>query len=138
MACSRNRVSGHATIFRRAAFYESALYKPALYQPYVARFDAAENAIELLRVQAVHAREQAAEDGAVFVQHREVAVLVQARGLDPHLLAQHLSAVDAAAQHPVGGAVSVVGAAVAVFLEGAAEFTDDDDDRVLPLAAHLL
>ena len=46
-------------------------------------------------------REQAAEHGAVVVQHRIVAVLVQVGRRQLDLAADDAAAVDSAAQHPV-------------------------------------
>src|SRR5471030_2897234 len=78
-------------------FYMTALCSD---QPDVAPLGA-ENMFDLRGIEAVHARQQAAEHGAVFVEHRVVAVLEQRGLLQPYLLAAHLAALDASAQHPV-------------------------------------
>src|SRR6202162_6114175 len=61
------------------------------------------------------------EDVAEVGRHGEVAVLVEVGGVEAGPLAVDLAALDAASEeeHDVG--VAVIGAAVAVFLYGAAE-----------------
>src|SRR2546425_5251950 len=73
---------------------------------------------DLCRAEAIQPREQAAEQRAVLVEHRVVAVLEQAARIDGLLFAGHAAAADATAQHPVDAAVAVVGAVVAVFAKG--------------------
>src|SRR5205823_4238338 len=66
-------------------------------------------------------RQQLAEDVAEVGRHGEVAVLEELLRVESWPLAVHLSALHAAAcdQHYVG--VAVIGAAVAVLADGAAE-----------------
>src|SRR5206468_10531696 len=111
---------------------------PRLRQTQVARPSAGKYLRELRRVQSIQPREQSAEHGAVLVQHRVVAVLEEAARIDGLLFADDAAAADAAAKHPVDAAVAVVGAAVAVLAEGAAEFTEHDHHRSPPLLAHLV
>ena len=74
----------------------------------------------------------------IFVQHRIVAVLEQRARVHGHLIARHPTTAHRAADRPEDAAVAVVGAAVAVFLEGAAELADDDHHRRIPGIAGLL
>src|SRR5258706_6567559 len=64
----------------------------------------------------------------------EIAAFEQLRGRKARPVA-----ITAATAHPPAGqpdhvAVAMIGAAVAVLLNGAAELGDDDDDRVVPVA----
>src|ERR1700722_3257938 len=86
------------------------------------------------RLQPIQVLEQTCKHCAIIGQHRIVAVLKQRRLLDLDLLARDAPAIDAAAHHPVDAAVAVIGAAVAVLAEGAAELGDHDDDGVAPTA----
>ena len=89
-------------------------------------------------VEAVHLRKQPAKYGAVFIEDGVVPILKQGSLLDLDLVSRNATAVNAAAEHPVHAAVAVVGAAVAVFAEGAPEFADDDHDRIPPRCAYLV
>src|SRR6516165_9270108 len=95
-----------------------------LNQPEIGWPGVAEYLLHALRREAVHLLRKAGEQRAIIGEHRIVAVLEQGRLLDLDLLAGDASAVDAAAEHPVDAAVAVVGAAIAVLAEGAAEFGD--------------
>src|SRR5262249_18147685 len=97
-----------------------------------------EDARELRPVEAVDPSEKPGEKLAVFVQHRVVAILEQRSLGNARLLADDALSLDRPAQHPVHAAVAVVGAALAVLADGAAEFADDDHHRVAPGAAHAL
>lgn len=93
--------------------------------------------IELRRRQTERVAQQAAQHGAVFIEHGHVAVLEQVRLRNRQPFARHLLALDSATQHPEHAAVAVIRAAVAA-AEGAAKFADHDDDGIAPLAAHFL
>ena len=54
------------------------------------------------------------------------------------LLADDPSAIDGAAEHPIDGAVTVIGAAIAILAERAAEFRDHHDHGIVPLASQRL
>src|SRR6202021_1495255 len=82
--------------------------------------------------QGEHALEQPAEHRAVVGQHRIVAVLKKIGLIDLDLLADDAAAIDAAAHHPVDAAMAMVGAAVAILAEGAAEFGNHHHNRVSP------
>src|SRR5262249_45201480 len=56
----------------------------------------------------------------------------QRRLLHLDLLAEDAAAIDAAAHHPIDAAMAVIGSAVAILAEGAAELGDHHDDRVAP------
>src|SRR5258708_15046088 len=49
-----------------------------------------------------------------------------------HFSAKGAAAIDAASHYPVNAAVAMIGAAVAVLAEGAAELGDHDDHRISP------
>src|SRR6185369_5900859 len=96
------------------------------------------DARDLRRVEAVGTGEEPAEELAVFVEHRIVAVLEQGALRDAHLLAHDALPLHRAAQDPVHAAMAVIGAAVAVLAKGAAEFAQHHHDGVAPGAAHAL
>lgn len=73
------------------------------------------------------------EDSAIVGGDREVAAFVERRLGEAGTVAAHLAAAHAATKHPHHIAVAVVGAAIAVFVRGAAEFRYDDNDRVVPV-----
>src|SRR5215207_7497206 len=83
-------------------------------EPDIARSCTRKYAGDLRVTQSVHAGEQAAQHGAIFVEHGVIAIFEQARLLHANLFAMDDSAANAAAQHPIDGAVSVIGAAIAV------------------------
>src|ERR1700736_2809884 len=62
----------------------------------------------------------------------EVAPLVELRRGETGPITVNPAAIDGAAQYPDDVAVAVIGAPVAVFAKGAAEFRQDDDDGVSP------
>src|ERR1044072_4624869 len=97
-----------------------------------------EHARELRAVEAIDPSKNPREELAVFVQYRVVAVLEQRSLGNAHLLADDALSFQRSAQHPVHAAVAVIGAAVAVLTEGAAELADDDHHGVAPGAAHAL
>src|SRR5207248_3495967 len=94
---------------------------PALDEREVLRRGAGEDARERLAIEAIDAREEPAEERAVLVQHGIVTVLEKRVAADAQLLARDAAAAQAAAERPVHRAVAVIGAAVAVLAEGAAE-----------------
>src|SRR5262245_24532810 len=108
------------------------------HEPDVPRYRAGKHLVDPGRVQAENDLEQAAEERAIFVQHRPVAVLVQRSALDCYLFTRNMPAAHRAAQYPIHGAMAVVGASRAVFPEGTAEFRDHDDDSLAPCRPHLL
>src|SRR5580704_19072379 len=81
-----------------------------------------EDALALIRRQAPERAKQATEHRAIIIEHGIVAVLEQARALEPNLISGQARAVDRAAQHPVDGAMAMIGAAVTVFTKRASEF----------------
>jgi hypothetical protein len=101
-------------------------------QPQFRRANAGEDSLHARGVEPEHMLEQACEHRAVVGEHGIVAVLEQARLLDLDLFAEDAAAIDAAAHHPIGTAVAVIGAAVAILAEGAPELGDHDDDGVAP------
>src|SRR5579872_1587202 len=104
----------------------------SLYQSEFHRMHAGEDALNAGRLQSKLVLEQSGKHGAIIRKHRIVAVLKQRRLLDLDLLADDAPAIDAAAHHPVDAAVTMIGAAVAVLAERAAEFGDHDDDGIAP------
>src|SRR5207302_9464669 len=95
----------------------------------IPRLDRRKDALQGVLIEAEHALEQTAEKRAVIGQHRKIAVLEEVRLVDRHLLACDAAASDAAAQHPIDAAMAVIGAAIAVLAERAAEFRNDDHER---------
>ena len=79
--------------------------------------------------------EHAGEHAAVVVEHRIVAILEQRVMRHAHLFAGDAPAIDAAAQHPIDAAMTVVRAAIAVFTEGPAELGQHEDHGIVPLLA---
>src|SRR5947208_1836249 len=102
----------------------------------VLRRGAGEDARERLAIEAIDAREEPAEERAVLVQHGIVTVLEKRVARDAQLLARDAAAAQAAAERPVHRAVAVIGAAVAVLAEGAAELAHHQHHRVAPRIAH--
>src|SRR4051794_1018994 len=102
----------------------------------VLRRSAGEYARQRLALQSVGAREQSAQHRAIVVQHRIVAVLEKRAARHAHLLANDAAARQRAAQRPVHRAMSMVGAAVAVLAEGAAELADHHHHGIAPLITH--
>src|ERR1700730_8621990 len=90
---------------------------PPLNQSQFRRMNAGKNPLHACGFQPEHALEQACEHRPVVGQNRIVAVLKQACLLDLDLFA---------------AAVAVIGAAVAILAEGAAELGDDDDNGIFP------
>src|SRR5579863_10432133 len=111
------------------------MVKPAqvwLSQPEFHRVNPGKDPLNARGLKSEDPPEQASEHGAVVGQHRVVAVLKE-RGLrDLDLLAGDAATIDAAAHHPIDAAVTMIGAAVAVLAEGAAELGNNDDDGVAP------
>src|SRR3984893_14734797 len=93
---------------------------------------ARKNPLNTRGLEPEHALEQAGEHRTIVGQNRIVAVLKKVCLVDFDLLAEHAAAIDAASHHPIDAAMAVIGAAVAVFAEGASEFGDHDDDRISP------
>src|SRR5690348_14032927 len=93
-------------------------------QPKILGLGLWKHTFELCRIQAPQPSKHAAEQAAVIVEHGEITVLLQGRLRHFYLLAGDATAGDAAAQHPVHRTVAVVGAAIAVLAEGAAELGD--------------
>ena len=112
--------------------------RPSLQEREVARLDRREHALEAILIEPVHPLKQSGQQRAVFGENGIIAILEQVRIIDRYLLAGDPAALDAAAQHPVNAAVAVIRAAIAVLAEGAAEFGDDNHDRVAPSGADLL
>jgi hypothetical protein len=81
-------------------------------------------------LQPEHALEQPPEHRAVVGQNWVVAVLEKIGLIDLDLFANDAAAIDAAAHHP--SAMAMIGAAVAVLAEGAAEFGNHDHNGVAP------
>ena len=88
--------------------------------------------------EAVHTGNQRSEQCAVFVKHGVITILKQGCLIDLYLATGNASAVNAAAEHPVDGAVTMIGTAVSVLSKSATEFTDDDHDGVAPRTAQLV
>src|SRR5271154_7066353 len=103
-----------------------------LRQTQVSRTDVGKDPLNARGRQSVQVLEQTCKHSAIIGQHRIVAVLKQRRLLDLDLFARDATAIDATAHHPIDAAMTVIGAAVAVLAEGAAEFGDHDDDGVTP------
>src|SRR5258707_15540966 len=82
--------------------------------------------------QPEHALQQACEHRPIVGQNGIVAILKKVCLLDFHLFAKDAAAIDAASHYPVNAAVAMIGAAVAVLAEGAAELGDHDDHRISP------
>src|SRR6266480_4397319 len=99
---------------------------------------ARQHVLESRAAEPVHPREKIGEHRAVVVQYLVIAVLEEVCLAHHHLAPRDTAARNAAAEHPQRIAMPVVGAAVAVLAEGAAEFRHDDDDGVAPEAAHFL
>src|SRR3954467_13328736 len=102
----------------------------------VLRRSGGEDARQRVALQAVDARQESAQHRAIVVQHRIVAILEERAARHAHLLAGHAAACERAAEHPVDRAVAMIGAAVTVLAERAAELTDDDHHGVAPFLAH--
>src|ERR1700676_2017736 len=94
--------------------------------------DACENPLNTVCLQAEYPLEQACKHRPVVSQNRVITILKKRGLLDFDLLAGDAAAIEAAAHHPIDAAVAVIGATVAIFAEGAAEFGDHDDDSVSP------
>src|SRR6202165_6087692 len=105
---------------------------PPLNQSQFRRMNAGKNPLHACGFQPEHALEQACEHRPVVGQNRIVAVLKQACLLDLDLFAEDGAPMDAASHHPIDAAVAVIGAAVAILAEGAAELGDDDDNGIFP------
>src|SRR5579863_7689337 len=93
---------------------------------------ASEDPLNAGRLQSELMLQQTSKHRAIIGQHWIVAILEQRRLLDLDLVADDAPAIDAAAHDPVDAAVTVIGAAVAIRAEGAAEFGDHDNHRVAP------
>ena len=76
--------------------------------------------------------EDCCQHGAKVGGDGEIAPLVELRRSETGPITINPAAIDGAAQYPDDVAVAVIGAPVAVFPKGAAEFRQDDDDGVLP------
>ncbi len=103
-----------------------------LHDPQIRRLHGGEYPLDARRFQPVHALKKSGEEAAIIRHHRIVAVLKQLGLLDLDLLAENAAAIDAAAHHPVHAAVAVVGAAVTVLAEGAAELGNRHNHGVTP------
>src|SRR5215470_9210157 len=78
------------------------------------------------------------EQGAEIGRDREVAALEEAVAIEPRPLSVDAAAAHAAAQDEHRGRVAVIGAAVAVFGHGPAEFRHREHDDVRHLVAEVL
>src|SRR5215469_5182521 len=101
-------------------------------QSQVLRLHGREYLLQAVGREPIDVVEDATEHGAIFVEHRIVAVLEQVLLLDLRLLASQATAFDAAAHHPIDAAMPVIGAAVAVLAEGSPELADHHHDAVVP------
>src|SRR5947209_3930328 len=72
---------------------------------------------------------------AVVGGDREIAAFVEPVGSEARPVAIDPAAIDLAAGEPDRVAAAVIGAAVAILFDGAAEFRDHDEDRIVPIAA---
>src|SRR6516165_10783406 len=81
------------------------------------------------------ALEDDGEHRAVVGGDGEVAALVELGSREARPVAVDAAAANLAAQNPDDVAVTVVGAGVAVLVHRAAEFGEDDDDRIVPIRA---
>ena len=68
----------------------------------------------------------------------EVAAFVEVVGAESRPFAVDFAALHRAAQHKHAVRVAVIGAAIAVFVRGAAELRHGDDDDVVHAVAHVL
>src|SRR5262245_44888316 len=93
---------------------------------------------ELRGIEAVHAPEKTAEEIAVFGKDGIVAVLEQRSMRNADLFAHDASPFQGSTKNPIGAAVAVVGATVAVLPEGAAELAQHHHHGIAPGAAHAL
>src|SRR5258708_4002446 len=93
------------------------------------------NARTLLRRKAPQRPEQAAQYGSIVVQHRIVAILKQGPLNQSPLLPHDGPAADRPPKNPIHSAMSVIGAAVAVFAKSSAKFRQHDNYGVVPLGA---
>jgi len=84
----------------------------------VARLRLWEHILQLIATQAPDASQQAAIHIPIIVEHLVIAILQQVLLRYRYLFAGDAAAIDLAAQHPVHGAVAMIGAAIAVFAEG--------------------
>ena len=84
------------------------------------------------------ARYQFAQHVAEIGGQRQVAAFVELLALEARPLAVDFAALHAAAHHEHTVGVAVIGAAVAVFLRGAAEFGHGDNHHILHAVAHIL
>src|SRR5580692_4052638 len=75
---------------------------------------AREDDLQLLRAKTPHAAEESGQHAAVVIEHGIVAVLKQRVVGHAHLFSGNAPAIDAAAEHPVDAAVTMVGAGVAI------------------------
>src|ERR1700761_6253985 len=103
-----------------------------LNQPQLRRMDAGKDALHRRAIEPVHASKKTGEHGPIVGQDRVIAVLEQGCLIYLDLLTKNTTAIDAAAEHPIDTAMTVVGAVVTVLAEGTAELIDCDDDRVTP------
>src|ERR1700680_3313579 len=94
--------------------------------------DACENPLNTCCLQAEYPLEQACKHRPVVSQNRVITILKKRGLLDFDLLAGDAAAIEAAAHHPIDAAVAVIGAAVAILAEGAAEFGNYGEDGVSP------
>src|ERR1700688_3565788 len=94
--------------------------------------DARKDPLNAGGLQPEHVLEQTCEHGAIVSQNGIVAVLKKAGLVYFDLFAQDTAAVDPASHHPVHAAVAMIGAAVAIFPEGASELGDHDDNGLPP------
>src|SRR6202034_1679359 len=78
------------------------------------------------------------EYGSIVVQHRIVAILKQGILAQRPLLTDDGAAADRSAENPIDGAMSVIGAAVAVLAKGPAKFRKHHDHGVVPLGPQRL
>src|SRR5437879_7297755 len=83
-------------------------------------------------------RNDLSEDGPKIGGQLEVAPLVELLGTESRPFAVNLAALHRAAQHKHTVSVSVIGAAIAVFVRGAAEFRHGDDHDIVHAVAHVL
>src|SRR5260370_42442030 len=84
------------------------------------------------------ARNDLAEHGAKIGGQLEVAPFIELLGTKPRPFAVDLAALYRTAHYKHAVGVPVIGAAITVFVRGAAEFGHGDHDDVVHAVAHIL
>jgi hypothetical protein len=81
--------------------------------------------------------ENGSERRAIIGSDREVAALIELSCRKAGPIAINAAAAHTSAKHPNDVAMAVIGAAVAVLMNGAAELRHDDDDGIVTMLAEV-